>query len=180
MWDLTIHPSWGPASLLAHYPVSASDTICNSPSPLLSNIIRFGPYHFQSHGFKMRLLGRGFHTLIKNVSFPSQPMWDLTIHPSWGPASLLAHYPVFASDTICNSPSPLLSNIVRFGPYHFQSHSCKTSCNIAFLNFVTFVQTSQLGNQLNMTCLSNGRSGSYSLANSNSSEAQQICTQLCS
>ncbi|XP_022970547.1 RHOMBOID-like protein 1 [Cucurbita maxima] len=52
----------------------------------------------------------------------------------------------------------------------------KWSCNSQKFS----CETSQLGNQLNMTCLSNGRSGSYSLANSTSSEAQQICTQLCS
>ena len=28
-------------------------------------------YHRQPHSFKTRLLGRGFHTLIRNVSFPS-------------------------------------------------------------------------------------------------------------
>jgi len=28
--------------------------------------------------FKMRLLRRGFHTLVKNASFSPQPMWDLT------------------------------------------------------------------------------------------------------
>ena len=28
-------------------------------------------YRCQSHGFITRLLGRGFHTLKKNVSFPS-------------------------------------------------------------------------------------------------------------
>ena len=42
--------------------------------------------------FKTRLLGRGFHTLIKNDSFSLQPMWDHTIHPPRGPASLLAHH----------------------------------------------------------------------------------------
>ncbi|XP_023523094.1 RHOMBOID-like protein 1 [Cucurbita pepo subsp. pepo] len=39
-------------------------------------------------------------------------------------------------------------------------------------------ESSRLGNQLNMTCLSNGRSGSYSIASS-SPELQQICSQLC-
>ncbi|XP_038895553.1 RHOMBOID-like protein 1 [Benincasa hispida] len=52
----------------------------------------------------------------------------------------------------------------------------KWSCNSPKLS----CETSQLGNQLNMTCLSNGRSGSYSLTNSSSFEAQQICSQLCS
>ena len=67
-------------------------------------------------GFKTRLLGEGFHTLLKDVLFSSptnvghhnpppsgpsvlvgtrsflQSIWDpLQIHPLWGPASLLAH-----------------------------------------------------------------------------------------
>ena len=33
-----------------------------------------------------------------------------------GPASSLAHRPVFGSDTICNSPSIPQTDIVRFGP----------------------------------------------------------------
>ena len=43
-------PLRGPASSLAHRLVSGSNIICNSPSPLLV---------------------RGFHTLIKNISFSS-------------------------------------------------------------------------------------------------------------
>ncbi|KGN65729.1 RHOMBOID-like protein 1 isoform X1 [Cucumis sativus] len=52
----------------------------------------------------------------------------------------------------------------------------KWSCNSQKFS----CETSQLGNQLNMTCLSNGRSGSYSLTNSSSTEAEKICSQLCS
>ena len=43
-----------------------------------------------------------------------QPMWDLTIHPSWRSASSLAHHPVSGSDTICNNSSSPLADIVRF------------------------------------------------------------------
>ena len=43
---------------------------------------------------------------------PLQLMWDLAIHPLEGPTSLLAH---LGSDTICNSSSPPLANIVLFG-----------------------------------------------------------------
>jgi len=71
---------------------------------------------------------------------PLQPIWDLTIYPLGGPASSLAHCPVSGSDTICNSSSPLLTDIVRFGSlriaisltvlrrpvtYYRQSHSLK-------------------------------------------------------
>ena len=84
MWDLTIHPHRGPASslalrlvsislwcsasLLAHCPIFGSDTICNSSSSWLSNIVLFG---LSLNVFKTHLLRRGFHTLIKNVSFSS-------------------------------------------------------------------------------------------------------------
>ena len=67
MWDLTVHPFQDPTSSLAHRPVSGSDTIHNSPSPPLANIVLFG---LPLKVFKTRLLGRGFHTLIKNASFP--------------------------------------------------------------------------------------------------------------
>ena len=41
---------------------------CNSPSPPLADIVLFGR---SFKVFKTRLLERGFHTLIKNVSFSS-------------------------------------------------------------------------------------------------------------
>ena len=65
-------------------------------------------------GFKTRSLERGFHTLIRNSSFPSFTDGDLTIHPLGGQASSLAHCLVYGSDTICNSPSPSLAYIVLF------------------------------------------------------------------
>ena len=61
-----IHPFWGSASSLAHHPVSSFDTICNSSSPPLANIVLFG---LSLKVFKTCLLRRGFHTLIKGVSF---------------------------------------------------------------------------------------------------------------
>ena len=64
-------------------------------------------YHHQSHSFKTRLLGRNFHTLIRNVSFHPPP---------WGLVSSLAYHSVSDFDTICNRPSSLLADIVRFGP----------------------------------------------------------------
>ena len=60
------HPLRGLASLLTHRPVSGSDTICNSLSPPLTNIVLF---RLSLNIFKTRLLERGFHTLIKNASF---------------------------------------------------------------------------------------------------------------
>ena len=83
MWDPPIHLLRGPSSLLAHRlmstpfqgsasslthrPVFNSDTICNSPSLPLADIVLGLPLKV----FKMPLLGRGFHTLINNASFSS-------------------------------------------------------------------------------------------------------------
>ena len=83
MWDPSIHPLQSPTSLLAHRlvstpfsasslahrPMSSFDTICNGPSLPLADIVLFG---LPLKVFKMCLLGRGFHTLIKNASFSSQ------------------------------------------------------------------------------------------------------------
>jgi len=68
MRDLTIHPLGGSASSMAHRPISSWDTIYNSPSPPLADIVLF---RLSLKVFKMRLLGRDFHILIRNVSFSS-------------------------------------------------------------------------------------------------------------
>ena len=87
MWNPQSTPFRGPASLLAHHlvstllwssssslahsPMSSSDTICNSPSPPLADIVPFG---LPLKVFKMRLLGRVFHALIKGVLFSPTDM----------------------------------------------------------------------------------------------------------
>ena len=96
--------------------------------------------------FKTRLLGRCFHTLVKNASFSfltdlgshnlllsgssvlaSTPPW---VHPLRGLASSLAHRPMSGFDTICNSSSPPLTDIVLFRltlsnfPSKFLKHVC--------------------------------------------------------
>jgi len=64
------HSLWGSASSLAYRPVSDSVTICNSPSPPLADIVLLGfPFRAFLKAFKTRLLGRGFHTHVKNVLF---------------------------------------------------------------------------------------------------------------
>ena len=130
-------PLRGSVSSLAHRPVSGSDTICNSPSPPLVNIVFFG---LSLSGFLSKflkcicyLLGRGFHTLIKNVSFPSltdvgsynpppfgpsilvgtcyslQSTWDFTTHPPSRPVSSLWHTarcpPLFGLSVLTSIPS---------------------------------------------------------------------------
>ena len=91
IWDRPqIHPLWGPASLLAHYlvstplrrttrrlahrPMSGSDTICNGPNLPLADIVLFELFPFWA-GFKTRLLGEGFYTLINGGLFSSPPTW---------------------------------------------------------------------------------------------------------
>ena len=101
----------GSAPSLAYRPVSGFGIIYNRSSSSLTNIVLF---RFFLNVFKMHL-GRGFHTLIKNILFSSstdveshnspsfgasvlsgtrsllQLMWDPSIHPLQGPMSLLAH-----------------------------------------------------------------------------------------
>ena len=106
MWDPPIHPLRSPASLLAHClvstlllssasllvhrPMSGSDTICNSPSPPLADIDHFG---LSLKVFKTLLLGRGFHTLIKNVSFSSPT--DVESHNIFADTSFLSYKVVY-------------------------------------------------------------------------------------
>ncbi|KAJ7947638.1 Rhomboid-like protein [Quillaja saponaria] len=42
-----------------------------------------------------------------------------------------------------------------------------------------FCQSSQMGNQLNLTCVSTGRSNTYLLSDISTSDVQQLCSQLC-
>ena len=63
-----VHPLRGSAFSLTHCPVSSSDTICNSSSPQLTDIVLFG---LSLKVFKTRLLGGDVHTLVTNVLFSS-------------------------------------------------------------------------------------------------------------
>ncbi|KAE9585704.1 hypothetical protein Lal_00009783 [Lupinus albus] len=49
--------------------------------------------------------------------------------------------------------------------------SCKTE--------QMYCETTQMGNQLNITCLSNGRSDIFPLSDTDSIKAQQLCSRLC-
>ena len=66
-------PHGSPTSSLTHRLVTGSDTICNSLSSSSVDIVYFDPLHITVNLtiFQTRLLGRGFHTLIKNASFSS-------------------------------------------------------------------------------------------------------------
>ena len=83
---------------------------------------------------------------------PLQPMWDLTIHPSWGPTSSLAHRPISGSDTICNRQIPPLAYIVLFGfplldfPSKFP-HPYYKECFVPLSNRCGISQSTPLGDQ---------------------------------
>ena len=87
MWNPPIHPPAhrlvstplrGSASSLAHRLVFGSDTICNGPSQPLADMVLFGLSRLPLKVFKMCLLGRGFHTLIKGSRSSLEPTWELT------------------------------------------------------------------------------------------------------
>lgn len=44
---------------------------------------------------------------------------------------------------------------------------------------IALLQSNQIGNQLNLTCSSNGKSSIYLLADPTSSQIQGLCSQLC-
>ena len=120
---------WRPASLLTHRLLSAFDTICNTSSSSLTIYCPLWPitYRRKPYSFKTCLLGRSFHTLLRNVSFPSPT--DVGSHnpPPWGPASSLTHCPLFASNTICNTSNSSLTIYCPLWPiiYHRKPHSFK-------------------------------------------------------
>lgn len=52
----------------------------------------------------------------------------------------------------------------------------KWSCN----SQQVYCESNQIGNQVELTCLSNGKSRTYMLSGDNNSQVQQLCSQLCS
>ena len=72
-------------------------------------------YRCQSHGFKTRLLRRGFHTLTRDASFPSPTNVGSHNPPPWESTFSLAYRPMSGSNSICNSQNSPLADIVRFG-----------------------------------------------------------------
>lgn len=43
-----------------------------------------------------------------------------------------------------------------------------------------YCESTQFGNQLNLTCISNGKTGLYTLTNNSSFHVQELCSELCS
>ena len=73
-----VYPLRGTARKLAHRPVFGSNTICNTPDLPLADIVLLGfPFRASPQGFKMRLLGEGFHT-INGGLFSSPTNVDIT------------------------------------------------------------------------------------------------------
>ena len=63
-----------------------SNTICNTPSSQLVDIVHFGSLRstVSLTIFKALLLGRASHTIIRNYSFSSQPLKYIVImHYQW-------------------------------------------------------------------------------------------------
>ena len=123
--DLGSHkpPTLGPNVLAGTLPVSGSDTIYNSSSPPLVDIVLFG---LSPRGFKTRLLRRGFHTLIRNVSFPSptnvgyhNPPPLRAQRPSWQIAQCLALIPFIIAQA---HPLSSLGFPFRASPQDFKTH----------------------------------------------------------
>ena len=81
--------------MLTHRPVSGSDTIYNNSGSSLADIVLFGfSLSGSPQGFKTRLLGEGFHTLINGGLFSSQPMWDII-------SEILVIKVIFIADKSC-------------------------------------------------------------------------------
>jgi len=99
MWDLPIHPFWTSvfASTLLHvHPLSRLSLLAGtSPSPPLADIVLLAfPFGLPLKIFKTCMLGRGFHTLIKNVSF-SSPTEVRSHVPFKKPLKIIIKTPVF-------------------------------------------------------------------------------------
>ena len=97
-----VHPLWGSTSSLVHRPVSGLDTIRNSPSSPLVDIVLFG---LSLSSFPNASTRERFHTFIKNRTFrsPLQPTWNLT-------ATLMIYTDLYLFVIICQKTKKLLRN----------------------------------------------------------------------
>ena len=75
-------------------------------------------YCHRPHCFKTRLIEKGFHTFITNVSFLSSTNVESHNLFPWRLVSSLAHRLVSSSDTICNRSSLSLEDIVHLSLLH--------------------------------------------------------------
>ena len=73
-------------------------------------------YHCQTHNFKTSIIVRGFHTLIRKVSFHS-PTWDLTIVGNWI-SPYQTRFKTVRRMTICSKSKQTISISSGFGRLH--------------------------------------------------------------
>ena len=110
----TCRLDWESSVLADTPPMSSSDTICNSPNPRgisLSTSLRGSAFSLTCclvSNIDIICYGPNPHGISQSTSLES-PIPFITIQ---------THRSVSSSDTICNGPSPLLIDIVRFGPLH--------------------------------------------------------------
>ena len=109
-YSLTHHsvftPLRGLASSLAHH--SVFTPLRGSASSLAHHSV-FTPLRGSTSSLAHHLVFTPLRGLVSSLA----PTWCLP--PFGGSASSLAHRPVSDSNTVCNSPSPLLADIVLFG-----------------------------------------------------------------
>ncbi|KAF5744599.1 inactive rhomboid protein 1 [Tripterygium wilfordii] len=58
--------------------------------------------------------------------------------------------------------------------------SCVPTSKWSCKSHPSYCESSQLGNQLNLTCITNKKSNMYMLSDNSSSQVEQLCSQLCS
>ena len=103
MWDITIHPLQGPASLLTLFPSSNRCGTAPKSTP-------FGAQRPYWH-IASCLLPLG-NSKKADTSFGGT---SPSVYSLWGTARRLAHRLVSGSDTIFNTPNSPLADIVLFG-----------------------------------------------------------------
>ena len=117
-----------PPDTCSPFPTNVGSLTIHSPSGL-NILVGRSSINVRSHN-PCPKTSSGLNVFVDTRS-SLQSMWDLTIHPplgsnssrwqtAWclspsGSTSLLVHSPVSGFDTICNSSSPLLADIVLFG-----------------------------------------------------------------
>ena len=96
-------------------------------------------YCRRPHSLKTRLLGRGFHTLIRNVLFPSptnmgslNPPLLGAQHLRWHTARYLALIPFVTAKTTASRYCPLWPITYRHQPHGFKTHLLERSFRTMF------------------------------------------------
>ncbi|MED6185812.1 hypothetical protein PIB30_060622 [Stylosanthes scabra] len=121
-----------------------------------------------AHLSKRVLLGRGIHTFIRSISFPSPTDVGLTFHPPKGAQRLRWHTgPGSSSDTIFNSPNLPIARYCLLCGFHAPPHgfafdksrndSQSSSCSL----IKTRLTRERSPKPFSILCVTNGDSGSF-------------------